>query len=246
MKSLMKEKIAAFLALFVLWLCICVPEGRAAYYGSKTSDKYHKKTCPYYSHIKPSKRIAFETPKQALASGYLPCPVCRPPKSGVIESGTPSGVVGGAGAPTVPLPGADDERTKERMTAQETSGDLKDSDRSVTVQVIKFEKGEDGMERVAVHLDRFSLPEIRVLEGKEPTIELGFRNARTATDRVPDLETEGKFVRRISVQKQDAARGLTIVLEMAPNTMFFVNPFFYEAENVYLLEITKLKKTYSP
>jgi hypothetical protein len=33
------------------------------------------------------------------------------------------------------------------------------------------------------------------------------------------------------------------VLEMAPHIAFFVDPVFYKEENIYLLEITKLKNT---
>lgn len=238
----MKKIMLTFLAFLVFSLVLLPDDAGAEYYGSRTSNKYHYKTCPYFSKIKPSKRIVFKTTEEAAGSGYVPCPVCQPPKS------MPAAKDGSAGKPAEsagpakeiqPLQPAIKSAAKpdEQAVPQEPSGIV-----PVKIRVIKFEKGVDGMERIAIYLDRFYLPEIRVLEGDRPVIHLDFRNGSLATDKAQDLTTDGDFVRRIRVQKDDTANRLTVILEMEPNQTFFVNPFFYEVDNVYLLEITKVKK----
>lgn len=221
----MKPTAVTFLVLCMLSFAFLAPDVRADYYGSRTSNKYHYKSCPYFPQIKPSNRLVFETPEQAAGSGYIACPVCRPPKP------APGAKDSSAGKPSEPA------KQNEPVIREDASGRT-----SVKIRMIKFEKGVDGMERVAVYLDQFYLPETRVLEGAKPLIHLYFRNGSPATEEMLDSATDGNFVKRIRVQKDEAVNRLIVILEMEPNQTFFVNPFFYEEDNVYLLEITKVKK----
>ncbi len=50
------------------------------FWGSKTSNKYHYPTCKWAKQISPSNLIKFESPQEAQKAGYIPCPVCKPPK----------------------------------------------------------------------------------------------------------------------------------------------------------------------
>jgi hypothetical protein len=59
--------------------------------GSKNSDVYHYPSCHYVDRITPENLIYFDTPKDAIAAGYRPCKVCKPPtKSPQTPSQTPS------------------------------------------------------------------------------------------------------------------------------------------------------------
>lgn len=233
-------------------LIVLIPDARAAYYASRTSDKYHTKTCRLVSRIKPSKLLVFKTPEKAAKAGYKPCPVCKPkkPKKAVkkralvkqpksierTKKKQPAKRVDKTEAAKPSKVEKQDERAKSREAASETSA---------RIHEIRFEKKADGMEKVFIRLNGFYLPEVKSQEGTKPAIQLFYKNGSMAPDRMLDIETGGYFIRRIKVQKNDFANQLMVTLEMQPNTPFLVNPFFYEEENIYALEISKRENTAS-
>ena len=66
----------------VLLLLVFVPTAISAteFWGSKTSNKYHYPTCKWTKQISPSNLVKFKSPEEARKAGYIPCPVCKPPK----------------------------------------------------------------------------------------------------------------------------------------------------------------------
>jgi len=49
------------------------------YVGSKNSTKYHYTYCRWAQKINPDNKVVFNSAKEAQASGYIPCKVCKPP-----------------------------------------------------------------------------------------------------------------------------------------------------------------------
>lgn len=49
------------------------------YVGSKKSNKYHYPTCKWAKKISPDNLVTFASASDALAKGYVPCKVCKPP-----------------------------------------------------------------------------------------------------------------------------------------------------------------------
>ena len=66
----------------VLLLLVFVPTAISAteFWGSKTSNKYHYPTCKWTKQISPSNLVKFKSSEEAQKAGYVPCPVCKPPK----------------------------------------------------------------------------------------------------------------------------------------------------------------------
>ena len=76
-----REAMKRFLVA-VLLLLVFVPTAISAteFWGSKTSNKYHYPTCKWTKQISPSNLVKFKSPEEARKAGYIPCPVCKPPK----------------------------------------------------------------------------------------------------------------------------------------------------------------------
>ncbi len=74
----MKRLLAA-----VLLSLVFVPTAISAteFWGSKTSNRYHYPTCKWTKQISPSNLVKFKSPEEAQKAGYIPCPVCKPPKT---------------------------------------------------------------------------------------------------------------------------------------------------------------------
>jgi hypothetical protein len=49
------------------------------YVASKFSIKYHKPNCKWALRIQPQSMMTFNTVKEALDAGKVPCKVCNPP-----------------------------------------------------------------------------------------------------------------------------------------------------------------------
>ena len=77
-----------FKKLFVgLLLGVCVmsfsgvglSQESKVYVGSKHSNKYHYTWCKWAQKINPNNKVVFNSVKEALDAGYIPCKVCKPP-----------------------------------------------------------------------------------------------------------------------------------------------------------------------
>ena len=49
------------------------------YVGSAKSNKYHNPSCRWAQKINPNNLVTFNSAKDALGAGYIPCKVCIPP-----------------------------------------------------------------------------------------------------------------------------------------------------------------------
>ena len=76
------KKIRILTAIIILTIFSIVCLSLAAdykYVGSAKSNKYHYPDCRWAQKIKSENLVAFKSAKEALAVGYVPCKVCKPP-----------------------------------------------------------------------------------------------------------------------------------------------------------------------
>jgi hypothetical protein len=78
-KKMDKKKVLITIIVLGLLLSSFTLIAGAHYVGSKNSDVYHYPSCHYVDRIKPENLIYFDTPEDAIAAGYRPCKVCKPP-----------------------------------------------------------------------------------------------------------------------------------------------------------------------
>ena len=75
-----KTKILISIILLVIFSVVCLSfASDYKYVGSAKSDKYHYPWCEWALKIKSENLVTFTSAKEALAAGYVPCKVCRPP-----------------------------------------------------------------------------------------------------------------------------------------------------------------------
>lgn len=76
----MKKILAGILlGCFIFTFCSIGITGDTKFVGSKNSNKYHYTWCKWALKIKPSNLVTFDSPEEAIAAGYIPCKVCKPP-----------------------------------------------------------------------------------------------------------------------------------------------------------------------
>jgi methylphosphotriester-DNA--protein-cysteine methyltransferase len=74
------RKLAAkFILIALVIFTAAVIAHAATYVGSRHSNKYHYPNCRYALKIKQENVITFSSAQEAIAAGYVPCKVCKPP-----------------------------------------------------------------------------------------------------------------------------------------------------------------------
>ena len=122
-KKMDKKKVLIALMLVGLLLGSVVVIAYASscnFVGSKNSDVYHYPDCRYAKNIKSGNRVCFDTPEDAVAAGYRPCKVCKPPsKSPPTPTPTPTPTPAPTPAPTpTPTPAPTPEVTPTPIPSQ--------------------------------------------------------------------------------------------------------------------------------
>ncbi|MEW6614808.1 MAG: Ada metal-binding domain-containing protein [Thermodesulfobacteriota bacterium] len=75
-----KIRISLSIIVLVVFSVICLAiAADYKYVGSAKSNKYHYPNCRWAQKIKSENLVTFKSAKEALATGYVPCKVCKPP-----------------------------------------------------------------------------------------------------------------------------------------------------------------------
>ena len=110
---------------------------------------------------------------------------------------------------------------------------------AIIVKSISF-KVENKVEKVFVHLNTQYIPTVAAIEGDKPRVYMDFRHIM-AWDGPSTIPVNGQLINRIRVYLNHDTNVLRIVLDLAPSLDCTVNPVYYNAENIYCLEISEVK-----
>ena len=107
---------------------------------------------------------------------------------------------------------------------------------SLIVGDITFVKEKGGRERVCIPFNRTCLPDIFSIPGKNPRIVLDLEKV----SRWPGKEiipTNGLLIQQVRMHMHKNERKLRVVLDLNPKMDYDVAPSYYEAENVYCVDV---------
>ena len=75
-----KNRVWVSIIILTIFSIVCLSlAADYKYVGSKNSNKYHNLDCKWAKKISAKNLVTFKTAKEALAAGYVPCKVCKPP-----------------------------------------------------------------------------------------------------------------------------------------------------------------------
>jgi hypothetical protein len=80
MIEMKKIRVLVSIAILIIFSIVCLAlAADYKYVGSAKSNKYHYPNCKWAQKIKSENLVTFKSAKEALAAGYVPCKVCKPP-----------------------------------------------------------------------------------------------------------------------------------------------------------------------
>lgn len=111
---------------------------------------------------------------------------------------------------------------------------------STVLSSVLFEKNSNRGEMVMFRLNKFHPPVVFGLEEQKPQVICDFQDT-AAGARVPErITADGKYVRGISITKDEAGNKLRAVLDMAPNYSYDLQQVFFKNDNLFVLIINPL------
>ncbi|MBA4397531.1 MAG: hypothetical protein C0394_09145 [Syntrophus sp. (in: bacteria)] len=102
---------------------------------------------------------------------------------------------------------------------------------------VKFEPA--GHEKIFIDFSRDVAPELFSIEGKAPRIVIDIKNVSSVRKGLTRIDVPGKLIRQIRSSLDHASRQLRIVVDLSPSISYEVEPIFYKAEKIYMLDISE-------
>jgi hypothetical protein len=132
------------------------------------------------------------------------------------------------------FPGKEGEAASTAGTKPKTGGDAVD----VEVKSIRFKVTAEGKESVLVEFNRFYMPAIYYVEGKEPKIILDITNTTSIRKEWLEMKVQGQMIRRVRATSIPAGGILRLALDMDPTKNYNANPILYRSDNTYAVEVS--------
>ncbi len=115
--------------------------------------------------------------------------------------------------------------------------DLPDPVDKIIVKSIEFNVEKNRPEKVYIELNRFSVPQLIALEGKNPRIAIDIHNVFLLNEN-NTIPVNGYLIKRIRTYYSRNSETLRVVLDLNPVENYNAKPTYYKVDNKYCLEIS--------
>ena len=107
------------------------------------------------------------------------------------------------------------------------------------VAVVRIECNSNASgDELRIFFSRFYVPDLEAIAGASPRLYMDIRPVEKWSESA-NLPVKGKMVRTLRTFYNRSVKTLRIVLDLDPDLDFEVHPTYYQAENLYVLEIRK-------
>ncbi|MDX9745500.1 MAG: hypothetical protein WCX84_03825 [Syntrophales bacterium] len=129
-----------------------------------------------------------------------------------------------------------DGKTKKTSAGQAT----------LVIKDIRYYLETDGAEKIYVELSRYAIPEISTTKGETPQLIMHFRHVKTLGEALAFIHVPGRLIRAVRSSLNPENHVSRIILELAGGKDYTANQKFYEAENLYALELKEDRGSVNP
>jgi hypothetical protein len=129
-----------------------------------------------------------------------------------------------------PAPERKPSQEPKEAVSRETESDLVISD-------ITFKLKNDGKETVWIQGNQFFAPTAFAIEEDKPRFVMDIKDTAPVKRELSRIATDGQFIERVRTFYHKENRTLRVVLDLQPNKKYRIGQFFYQAENIYAVEV---------
>lgn len=105
------------------------------------------------------------------------------------------------------------------------------------IRDIQFRLEKGVKEKVLVLSNRFIDPSVMALEGEKPRFVIDIRNTNSVKKGLTTIPVNGRFIQQVRTRHDAKTGTFRIVLDLSPSENYKVNQTFFEAENMYVVEV---------
>jgi hypothetical protein len=119
---------------------------------------------------------------------------------------------------------------QKEPTPQKTESDLVISD-------VTFKVKSPGKETVWIQGNRAFTPSAFAIEENKPRFVIDIKDTGPVKKELSRIATEGQFIERVRTFYHHESRTLRVVLDLQPEKKYRISQFFYQAQNIYAVEV---------
>jgi hypothetical protein len=138
-----------------------------------------------------------------------------------------------------PAPGSGQDQKADNVSEEARTATASRKEPPLLVRNIYVKFEPVGHEKVFIDFSREAAPEISSIGGKDPRIVVDIKNVLSIRQGIKKIEVKGKLIRQVRSNLDLASRRLRIVVDLAPSRNYEVEPVFYKAEKIYVLNISE-------
>ncbi|MEW6667519.1 MAG: AMIN domain-containing protein [Thermodesulfobacteriota bacterium] len=105
------------------------------------------------------------------------------------------------------------------------------------IRDIKVESKRGVKDTVHIFSNRFFTPSVFALEGERPRFVIDILNTPQVRIKQDLIRVGGDFIEQIRIRLNRGTGTLRVVLDLHPSKNYKLNQMFYEAENIYAVEV---------
>ena len=105
------------------------------------------------------------------------------------------------------------------------------------IKDIQFKLKGDGKEVVYIYSNRDFVPSVFALNSGNPRLVIDIKDLPAYKQGPSKIVVNGRFIRQIRTHFHNKSKKLRVVLDHDPSMNYVVSQIFFEAENVFVIEV---------
>jgi hypothetical protein len=131
------------------------------------------------------------------------------------------------------------DRTSGNVSEKTPMAPASQEEPPLMLKNIAFQFEPAGHEKVFIDFNRDVIPKIFSIEGNDPRIVIDIKNVLSVRQGLTRIKVQGKLIRQIRTALDRPSHRLRIVVDLAPTRSYEVEPAYYKAEKMYVLDISE-------
>ncbi|HYQ61385.1 MAG TPA: SPOR domain-containing protein [Desulfatiglandales bacterium] len=107
----------------------------------------------------------------------------------------------------------------------------------LVISEITFKLKSPGKETVWIQGNQFFAPTAFAIEEDKPRFVIDIKDTAPVKRELSRIATDGQFIERVRTFYHKENRTLRVVLDLQPDKKYRIGQFFYQAENIYAVEV---------
>ena len=113
----------------------------------------------------------------------------------------------------------------------------KETEPGLVISEITFKLKSPGKEAVWIQGNRLFTPSAFAIEEDKPRFVIDIKDTAPVKRELSRIAADGQFIERIRTFYHQENRTLRVVLDLQPSKSYRISQFFYQAQNIYAVEV---------